>query len=233
MISVDTVYQKVLALANKEQRGYITPQEFNLLADKAQMELYDMYFHDIKTAVHKATNQQGVAFDEIELIQEKLQPFQANTVLTLGANLGLLTIPDDVYYINILQDANGGREVVEMTLKETSYTENHPLLSATTSRKTYVREPNSQIRIHPLLTEETTFDLRYYKRPTPPNWAYVVVQKRALYNSNSSVDFTLHASEEELLVARILQLAGIVIMKPGIVEIGSAEISAKKVQQNN
>ena len=30
MISIDTVYQKVLAVANKEQRGYITPQEFNL-----------------------------------------------------------------------------------------------------------------------------------------------------------------------------------------------------------
>ena len=29
-IKVDTVYQRVLAIANKEQRGYITPQEFNL-----------------------------------------------------------------------------------------------------------------------------------------------------------------------------------------------------------
>ena len=32
MINVDSVYQKVLALANKEQRGYITPQEYNLFA---------------------------------------------------------------------------------------------------------------------------------------------------------------------------------------------------------
>ena len=32
-ISADTVYQRVLALANKEQRGYVTPQEFNLLAN--------------------------------------------------------------------------------------------------------------------------------------------------------------------------------------------------------
>jgi len=31
-VSVDTVYQRVLAIANKEQRGYITPQEFNLFA---------------------------------------------------------------------------------------------------------------------------------------------------------------------------------------------------------
>ena len=35
-VSIDSVYQKVLVLANKEQRGYITPQEFNLFADKAQ-----------------------------------------------------------------------------------------------------------------------------------------------------------------------------------------------------
>ena len=39
-VSVDTIYQRVLALANKEQRGYITPQEFNLFADQAQMEIY-------------------------------------------------------------------------------------------------------------------------------------------------------------------------------------------------
>ena len=29
-VNIDTVYQRVLAIANKEQRGYITPQEFNL-----------------------------------------------------------------------------------------------------------------------------------------------------------------------------------------------------------
>ena len=31
MVNIDTVYQRVLAIANKEQRGYITPLEFNLL----------------------------------------------------------------------------------------------------------------------------------------------------------------------------------------------------------
>ena len=56
MVVIDDVYQKVLALANKEQRGYITPQEFNLLADKAQLEIFDSYFHDIKTAYHKPKN---------------------------------------------------------------------------------------------------------------------------------------------------------------------------------
>ncbi len=44
-VSVDTVYQRVLALANKEQRGYITPQEFNLLANPVQMSKFEFYFY--------------------------------------------------------------------------------------------------------------------------------------------------------------------------------------------
>ena len=46
-VSVDTVYQRVLSLANKEQRGYITPQEFNLFANQVQQEILDQYFYDI------------------------------------------------------------------------------------------------------------------------------------------------------------------------------------------
>ena len=45
-VSIDTVYQRVLALANKEQRGYITPQEFNLLANQAQMETCQLTYID-------------------------------------------------------------------------------------------------------------------------------------------------------------------------------------------
>jgi hypothetical protein len=37
-VSVDTVYQTVLSTLNKEQRGYVTPQEFNLFAEQAQLD---------------------------------------------------------------------------------------------------------------------------------------------------------------------------------------------------
>jgi len=43
-VSIDTVYQKVLAILNKEQRGYVTPQEFNLFANRAQLDLFEQYF---------------------------------------------------------------------------------------------------------------------------------------------------------------------------------------------
>ena len=47
MVNIDTVYQRVLAIANKEQRGYITPQEFNLFANQSQMDIFEQYFYDI------------------------------------------------------------------------------------------------------------------------------------------------------------------------------------------
>ena len=43
-INIDTVYQKVLAIANKEQRGYINPQQFNLFANQAQLDIFEDYF---------------------------------------------------------------------------------------------------------------------------------------------------------------------------------------------
>ena len=61
MVDINIVYQKVLALANKEQRGYVTPQEFNLMADKAQMDIYESYFHDLKTAHHKPKNNKNAS----------------------------------------------------------------------------------------------------------------------------------------------------------------------------
>ena len=46
-------------------------------------------------------------------------------------------------------------------------------------------------------------------------WGYVVVNEKALYNANTSVNFNLHDSEETNLVMKIAEMAGIVINKAG------------------
>ena len=63
-VSVDTVYQRVLALANKEQRGYITPQEFNLLANQAQMSIFESYFYAMNLRERIDTSESGLEVDE-------------------------------------------------------------------------------------------------------------------------------------------------------------------------
>ena len=64
MVNINNVYQKVLALANKEQRGYITPQEFNLFANlliyAAEWEYNWNWFNSISSA--EASNTEKTNF---------------------------------------------------------------------------------------------------------------------------------------------------------------------------
>ena len=75
MVNIDNVYQKVLAIANKEQRGYITPQEFNLFADQAQMDIFEQYFYDINQFNRIPGNDTEYA-DMLTLLEEKIAIFK-------------------------------------------------------------------------------------------------------------------------------------------------------------
>ena len=57
------------------------------------------------------------------------------------------------------------------------------------------------------------------RRPVRAEWGYVVVNERALYNASRATNFELHASEETNLVNKILEGAGIILNKPGLVQI--------------
>ena len=231
MILIDTVYQKVLALANKEQRGYITPQEFNLLADRVQKEIFENYFHDIKTAQMKPKNQVDYA-DDVEIIEEKLSLFiNTSSAISSSATFNI----GDIY--RLISISRNGNEMTELNQKEILYTENNPLTAATLNRSVYVRAGsignNYTVTVYPTPTAQETLSVTSYGLPSTPEWAYVLVNEKALYNSNLTSNFELHPSEEELVVSKILQLAGITIMKPGIVEIGKAEAANIKAEQNN
>ena len=77
MVSVDTVYQRVLALANKEQRGYITPQEYNLLANQSQMEIFEEYFHHLNQYLRNPGNNSSFS-DSVDYIEDKISRFEVH-----------------------------------------------------------------------------------------------------------------------------------------------------------
>ena len=230
MVRIDTVYQKVLILANKEQRGYITPQEFNLLADKAQLEIFENYFHDLKTAYHKRKNE-NVYSDEVEMIYEKLQFLKqedGSSTFTVEANTSTINLSvlnpriyklDTVFVHSEVTDIESDdfgaisdrREFTELSKKELIQSLRNPLTSPTSNRPVFVREGSNILRVYPAFAADEAVTFYYWRKPVPPNWSYVVVSGEALYNANTSIDFELHPSEEEALVTRILALAGLTI----------------------
>ena len=70
----------------------------------------------------------------------------------------------------------------------------------------------------------------YIRKPKKPNWGYVVVNDKPLYNSTVSTDFELHLAEESELVYRILAFSGIAIEKPQLTQV-AVGLETAKVQQ--
>jgi hypothetical protein len=232
-VNINSVYQKVLALLNKEQRGYLTPQEFNLLADRAQNEIYEAYFHKARNSNAKPKDDDTYT-DTLEMIEAKLSPFikiQTNTTVASG----VLTLPTDIYkLINIKTNLGIATEV---TKKEEDYilgfaTQNNALYP-NVDRPIYSRHSATTILITPTPVDGASCTVNYYKEPATPSWGYVVANQKALYNVNNSTNFELAISEEEPLVSKILMLSGVVTKQQDIGQVGANAIQMTNQEQNS
>tara|TARA_R100001377_G_C3167993_1_gene101984 strand:+ start:33 stop:725 length:693 start_codon:yes stop_codon:yes gene_type:complete len=225
-VRIDSVYQKVLALANKEQRGYITPQEFNLFANHAQMEIFEQYFYDENQFGRSSGNSTEYS-DMLDLLNEKISIFKTREILSVVS--GAAPYPLNLYRIGgLYQESNQGLvEIPQVNQNELSYIQNSLLLS---SSRAYTTEGET-IYVHPVASALYSVELTYVKKPALVEWNYSIVGEHALYdNGLNSVDFELHPSEEGSLVIKILSLAGVTLKDPGIYQIASTEES-KKIQQ--
>ena len=54
-------------------------------------------------------------------------------------------------------------------------------------------------------------------------WNFTTVLGEALHNSNGTVNFELHESEETELVLKILELAGVTIKSPDLYQLSDKE----------
>tara|TARA_S200002703_G_scaffold87670_1_gene75604 strand:+ start:968 stop:1741 length:774 start_codon:yes stop_codon:yes gene_type:complete len=255
-VSINSVYQKVLAIVNKEQRGYITPQEFNLFADQAQREVFNSYVkqHAQLLVLPKNDSRHG---DMLDVLEEKLNPFQ---VFDQTAPLFLSAtppnspkssfLPNNLY--KLISVKVGGKEAAELTMKESARVLNgHKIIRPHNDRPYFVRRQNP----NPVTTGPTSpgiiniygdnntvinnvnvfVTIDFIRTPVKPNWGYILAPyvgsngvNEPLYNPGTTVDFELHSSEASNLVLKIVQLAGIMIEDPTIYQAGVAEEQANK-----
>ena len=237
MINIDTVYQKVLALTNKEQKGYITPQEFNLFANLAQMETFEQYFYDLNQ-FQRVHGNDTVHSDADDMLEEKMQFFEvthraatisgyANTVI---GGISFKNIPNECYRVFRVEVNNNNCEI--LNTQDFNDVMLSPLTQPTVTRP-IVNIRGSVIRCFngPSL-HITPTSIIFYRRPNVVRWGYVVVNEKALYNSDPLVtqNFELHPSEEVELIYKILKLAGITLDKQVLMQ-GGANLEVAKVQQ--
>ena len=229
-INVNTVYQTVLSILNKESRGFLTPDEFKRIGAQVQLDILDQNFYDYNKAVvrHNAGRAVEDYGDIPEKIQQKIDPFYKTSNITLVA--GKITIPSDVYKMINVTTTDKLLQIEKVNKKNLSYLLSSPLTKPTTSFPVYY-QTDTEFVTNPTLTGDLTVE--YIKTPSDPVWNKTTDSNGAMtYNASGSVDFTLHESDRVQLIIGILKYAGLIIADPTVIQAASGEEN-KTIQLEN
>ena len=225
-VDINTVYQRVLAITNKEQRGYITPQEFNFLANQAQLDIFEQYFYDINQFGRIPGNDTEYS-DMLSILEEKISIFEKTNIAIAGGT----TLPADLYRLGSV--IFNGAEAESISQKDYIFITQSPLAQPTNDFPIYIRD-NSGVKVYGknatgAIEQKTSgVTCNYVKTPASASWASNTVT--GLYDAGNSTQFELHESEETELVIKILALAGIILRDNSLYGIASGE-DVKNVQQ--
>lgn len=254
-VNVNSVYTKVLFVLNKENRGYMTPTEFNSLAQQAQLEIFESYFQELNQQLRVDQPDFDYA-DRVKTLDEKIQLFKTfstavydntttpNNPYWILPGVGTSTADISLYKLGTVayKSLNGQyRELQRLEKTEFYNIELSPLTKSSTTFPTYLFEGN-KLYINPTtITGSTgTINVDYVFKPSAPIWGFTIGNVgQYVYNPNQfnqttepngSINFQLHNSEESTLVLKILAYAGIVINDLQVTQVADAMLSK---QENN
>jgi hypothetical protein len=228
MVSIDNVYKTVLNILNKENRGYIVPQEFNTLALQAQSEIFESYFSLRNYVVSNDSEYSDIRRN----IEEKIALFENEETITAGtfSNAeGNTTSSYYAYPTNFYRLSSVSADSIyidETTNKNILYLNRSPLMKPTVKNPLYVRHESGLV-IYPT-TGITEILINYIRKPAEPKWVGGTTAGQIIANTGASdyQNFELHSSEFPELVIKILAYAGVIIRAADV-----AQAAAAKEQQ--
>lgn len=103
MAMINDVRNTVLAIINKNNYGYLSPQDFNLYAQQAQMDLFEDYFYQYNQWINRENvRQSGTGYANIVKSLEEVIDFFSVEVFLAGGTANTWSLPSDYYLINKL-----------------------------------------------------------------------------------------------------------------------------------
>ena len=229
---INSVRNTVLAVANKQNFGYITPADFNLYAKQAQLDLFEDYFYSYSQQLYKQNaRRSGSGYaDIVKGLEEVIDSF---SVISTPSNTSapLYPLPLDYYLINSVR--YGNREVERVSNNKIIQLSSSNLTTPNATFPAYVLNGND-ITVYPD-TILTGITLQYIRKPLDPKWTYISLSagEPVFDQSNSDYqDFELPDSDEPNLVNKILQYAGVSIRENDIATFGNIQEQEDNQQQS-
>ena len=231
MVSINDVRETVLAICNKNNYGYISPDDFNLYAKQAQLEVFNEYMSKYNYYINLENNHTSGSdlADLAESARESIEVFITAATLTPDITstgpLFLFNAPNNWYHINTVTfepQPNVFVEVEKSSRLDVIRLINSNLTAPTETYPVYVmadadaNNPNGVIAIAPN-SIQTNVAAVYIRYPVDPIWDYInLTNGEPIYNAAGSVDFEVAEDDEPTLVNKILEKAGLSIREPEV-----------------
>jgi hypothetical protein len=241
MASVSNVYFGLKNLANKDQKGFITPTIFNQFAGIAQMNIFNRLLNDemVLVNVRKARNiDAGRQESRLKQIREDLSFFSKTS--TLSSNNAIFSKPDDL--ARIIGAKTFGTFILGQSTSTTIdlvFDEDKAeyILLSSISRPTDtnpIAVITETINVYPNTVRK--IQLRYYKTPEGlnpttgarvasfPKFGYVVNNAGIeQFLPSQSVDFELPEHYTPIIIMEIAKLIGVSINEADLYQVAKAE----------
>ena len=256
-INVNTVYTTVLSILNKEQRGYLTPYEFNQAATQVQLDIFENYFKDLDKQLRIPQNDFDYSNPIINM-DDVMSTFKCFGSLTGGTSgeFGLPTTdtltgktivyndqPSSTqfafYRLGTVTSESGAKPIqIERLQRDPFYNIDRSDLTAPSANFPVYLFENLEIKVKPN-TITTDVKTTFIRKPRDVVWAYSVNATLGNYvyaptatgtgiiPTTGSQDFEISSNQQTEVILEILKYAGVVIRDPQIVQAAAQELADK------
>ena len=178
MVNVDIVYKTVLYILNKEQRGYIPPDEFNKLGIQVQREIFEQYFEELNQQLRIPQTDNEYA-NRVKNLEEKIDVFEVNQTCTGGLGGNPVTLPSNLHRLGTLVYNVNSKIIQGVNRNEYFLINKSPLTAPTTTAPLYILQGTgtpsaapSTAQVFPDSITGAQVDAYYVKAPEDPRWGY-------------------------------------------------------------
>tara|TARA_B100000795_G_scaffold268956_1_gene257025 strand:- start:78 stop:782 length:705 start_codon:yes stop_codon:yes gene_type:complete len=233
---IDTVRNTVLAILNKNNYGYLSPSDFNLYAQQAQLEIFENYFYDYNTQINlENARRSGTDYADISKgILEVIDLFSKTATLAQTAAAdNTYTMPSDYYLMNKV--IYKGLEVERVNQSKITMLLNSMITAPSKDFPAYTTE-GSIMTVYPAtITGATDISSQYVRYPLTPKWTYNIALEAQgpVFNASNLdyQDFELPLDNLNDLVIKICQYAGVEIRETSVVQFAQGQETQNNTQQ--
>jgi len=236
---IDAVRNTVLAILNKNNYGYLSPSDFNLYAQKAQLEIFEDCFYQYNTQLNlENARRSGTEYANLSKgILETIDLFSKTAPLVQVAT-NTYTTPSDYYLINKVLCSSGGAfkgEAERVSQSKITMLNASILTAPSVDFPAYTTE-GSVMTIYPsTFNGANDISAQYVRYPLTPKWTYraVLEEQGPVFNQSASdyQDFELPLDNLNDLVIKICQYAGVEIREEMVVQYAQGEEQQNNLQQ--